>query len=209
MPPETTTSQDYVTSDQLKATLNIVGLSYADADIAAAITSASRAIDELSNRFYYQDSATTTRIYSPTHNYELAIHDLVSITSLAIDLDGSLTYAQPLTRDVDYALEPVNAPLKQTGWPYTWIRILQLTTGYVFDHTMPLSVRVEGIFGWPAVPAPIQMATTMMATRFLKQMREAPFGIANFDGMGIRLGQLDPTVKMLVGPYMRHRIAVA
>jgi len=48
----------------------------------------------------------------------------------------------------------------------------------------------------------------MIATRLLKQMREAPFGIANFDGMGMRLSQLDPTVKMLVGPYMRHRIAI-
>jgi hypothetical protein len=208
MPPETTTSQNYITSDELKATLNIQGLTYADADIAGAITSASRAIDELCNRFFYQDTETTTRIYTPKHYQRLDIHDLVSLTSLATDVNGQFTYTQILTFNVDFNLQPINAPLDAQGWPYTYIKILPVSAQYVFDPTLDDSVQVEGIFGWPAVPQPIQTATTMIATRLLKQMREAPFGIANFDGMGMRLSQLDPTVKMLVGPYMRHRIAI-
>ena len=209
MGAETTTSQDYVTSDDLKATLNISGLTFADADIAGSITSASRAIDELCNRFFYQDSATTTRIYTPKHDMMLEIDDLVTLTSVATDLNGTFTYTQTLTFNVDFNLQPINAPLVAQGWPYTWIKILPVSAGYVFDHTLDDSVQVEGIFGWPAVPQAIQTATSMIAIRLLRQLREAPFGVVSFDGTAIRLSQMDPTVKLLIGPYMRHRMAIA
>jgi hypothetical protein len=201
--------QDYIIADDLKQTLNISGLSYADADIGAAITSASRAIDSLCNRYFYQDTGEVTRIYTPRHTNRLDIHDAVSITSVACDLNGNFDYTQPMEPNVDYNLQPINAPTDSPPWPYTWIKILPITAGYFFDPRMDDSVQVIGVFGWPEVPSAISTATTMIATRLLKQMREAPFGIANFDGMGMRLSQLDPTVKMLVGPYMRHRMAIA
>jgi hypothetical protein len=204
---ETTTSQGYITADALKQTLSIAGQSYVDPDLGYSITAASRAIDELCNRFFYTDTADTTRIYTPHNRYWQSIDDLVSITTLATDTTGAMDYTQPWTQNTDYILEPINDPLR--GWPYTSIVVNKLTGAVVFDPTIPASIQVTGRFGWAAVPQPIQIATSMIASRLIRQVRDAPFGVISFEGGAVRIGQMDPTVKMLVGPYMRHRIAVA
>ena len=203
---ESTTSQDYITSDNLKADMSMSGNTFADASIANSITAASRMIDHICSRFFYQDSATTTRTYTPTRYDRLSIHDLVTLTSFATDLDGSFAYAQPWTVNRDFLLNPVNAPL--TSWPYTEVTVLPVTAQYALDPTIINSVQITGIFGWPSVPLPVQEATTILASQLVKRKREAPFGIMSYDGMAMRLGQLDTQVKSLLGPYIKHRMAI-
>lgn len=204
---ETTTSQDYITSDTLKDALGITGQVYADQAMAASITAASRMVDQLCNRFFYQDSVATTRIYTPIHTTQLALTDMVSVASVASDIDGSFTYADVWTPQVDYIIEPVNAPL--TSWPYTDLYVLNQTGNYMLDPTQPQSVKIVGIWGWPAVPVAIQEATTLIAIQLLKRKREAPFGIASYDGMAMRLGQVDAQVRTLISPYRLHAVGVA
>jgi hypothetical protein len=75
--------------------------------------------------------------------------------------------------------------------------------GYGFAAQSPLSV--TGVFGWPAVPAPVKMATMILASRYLQRARAAPFAILTFgdSGEAARLTRSDPDVAMLLGPYTR------
>jgi hypothetical protein len=55
----------------------------------------------------------------------------------------------------------------------------------------------------------IVSATTFLAARIVRLMREAPFGVVAFDGMVYHVAKADSNVMMLLGPYMRHKYAIA
>lgn len=200
---------DYTTSAALKATLSLTGSSYADADISAAITAASRAIDNLCNRRFWLDAdANQIRYYTPYSLSSLQVDDLVAFTALATDPGGDNTFGDSWTLHTDFELEPLNAAAD--GWPWTKIVVRQ-NGSFTLPMNYTRSVRLTAQFGWAAVPQAIVDATTIIATQLLKRKREAPFGVLALgpNGEAIRLAKLDPQVSMLVGPYMRHRIGVA
>lgn len=205
----------YITSDQLKATLDLTNNSYADADISAAITAACAAIDNLCNRrgttsrggFEQDADANQIRYYNPYDLGKIDIDDLVTLTTLATDPTGDNTWQNTWTLDTDFDLDPLNAAAE--GWPYTRITV-RPNGAYVFPTSFLRSVRVTGKFGWPAVPGAIVQATTLLASRLVKRAREVPFGVVavNLDGAAVRIAKSDPDVMVLVGPYMKKRIAV-
>src|ERR1017187_6430356 len=96
----------YVTSDDLKETLGIAGSSYADNDITSAIASASRVIEKMCNRrFWLDDDATSVRYYSPDGPADrMDIDDLVVLTSVASDEDGSFAFVNTWTLNTDFIL---------------------------------------------------------------------------------------------------------
>lgn len=196
-------ADDYITSAALKATLTLTGETYADADVAAAITAASRAIDESCNRRFWDDAdANQVRHYTPTSNSLVLIDDVVTVTSVKTDTAGDYSYATTLVADTDFLLEPFNAV--DDSRPYTALRA-NPRTGYVF-YRYPKWVQVTGKFGWSAVPAAISQATTIHAARLLKRSREAPFGVTSLgglDGVGVRVVRFDPDVEALINPYRR------
>ncbi len=203
---------EYITSDLLKNTLTLTGTTFADVDIAFATKSASRAIDLLCQRHFYMDDDTAqVRYYTPGRQTELEIDDLVTLTSLQTDTDGDGTFEQSWTLNTDFVLEPFNALSNAADpWPYTLIRVhpagsyVLPTTGY------PRTVKVTGKFGWPVgVPDAVVDATTLLANRLLTIKRSAPLGIVAFDGGAVRIARADQSVMMLVGNYMKHRVAVA
>jgi len=204
---ETTTSQDYLTSDDLKADLSLTGQTFADHAITRSITAASRMVDQLCNRFFYQDSVATPRVFTPIRYDVLAIHDLVSATTVKTDVDGSFAYAQTWTVNVDYVFHGANQAL--IGWPYTDLVYLPMTSNYALDPTIINSVQITGIWGWPAVPAQVQEATSILATQLIKRKREAPFGIVSYDGYAMRMGQVDAQVKTLLAPFQKHARGIA
>lgn len=200
---------DYITSSALKATLTLSGTSFADDDITAAITAASRALDNLCQRRFYADTdAMSVRHYSPEDPGLLEIDDLVTLTTLKSADDGSTTFANTWTENVDFVLEPLNATSDADDWPWTHIRVHPLGS-FLFNTRYPRSVEVTGKFGWAAVPGPIVDATTMLATRLLKMKREAPLGVLAFQEVAVRVSRTDPNIGILAGPYMKHRAAVA
>jgi len=110
-----------------------------------------------------------------------------------------------LTANTEYLLEPYNAATD--GKPWTQVRVHPRASviGFV---TYPRSVRVVGRFGWQSVPAAIKEATTILAAQLLRRAREAPFGVVAIGvdvGAVARIAVTDPSIKMLVGPYMRER----
>lgn len=197
---------DYVQLAALKATLGITGTGY-DTDLTAAISAASRVIDERTGRRFYPDAdANQQRKFLPLNPGYCVIDDLCQFTSLDAQ-DSSWTL------DQDFYLEPLNAAAD--GRPYTAIRTIarpfiftlaELTAGWAgFDGR----ITVTGMWGWASTPPAITEAAGILATRYFKRSREAPFGIVGLgaDVQAIRLGHTDPDVAEMVAPYSRTVIA--
>lgn len=204
-PPKLATGQSYITADQLKASLDMTGETYADADMNLAVLAASRTIDNMTHRRFTLDAdAQSVRYYRPTSQRFVEIDDLVQITELATGL-GDGTFTTIWTQDTQYVLEPMNAPAD--GEPYTSIRSVR--NGLRFRTDNAKTVRVTGQFGWLAVPDEIQAATSLLAAREVRRIREAPFGVLQIglDGQLSRIANNDPDVMNLVKPYVRWLVA--
>jgi Phage gp6-like head-tail connector protein len=192
----------YSTLAELKASLGITD-NVDDTALEAAITAASRMIDDYTERFFYRDGTTqspVSRYYTPQDITVLMIDDVYQITEVAIDAAFDQTYSTVFATS-DYLVEPVNAPRK--GWPFT--RILA-TGSYIYPYPLPQSVRVKGIWGWNTVPAEISMATLLQSSRLFAR-RQSPFGIAGAPDLGVvRLSsRLDADVEVLCRPFRRRK----
>jgi hypothetical protein len=201
------TSNVYLTPTQLKATLDMSGTSFADADVTLALGAASRAVDEITGRRFWLDTdATSTRYYTPRSAKLLQIDDLAVLTSVAIDRGGTGTYTETWTQNIDFVLEPFNAAAENPVRPYETVRV-RFLSGRWLPPYIERSVQVKGQFGWPAVPDDVTAACGILASKLLRRSREAPFGIvmAGIDAVAaMRIGRTDPDVYMLLRDYTRH-----
>ncbi|SCG38227.1 hypothetical protein [Micromonospora zamorensis] len=181
---------DYITADELKAYVRVDD-DLDDADVADAVTAASRAVDTHCHRQFGQVATAQTRQYTATWDryqraYVAAIDDLMVADSLTV-VDAN---ANEVT---GYELRPVNAVAK--GKPYTEI-------------TLPGAgaYQLTGLWGWDAVPAAVKLATKLQGSRFLAR-RDSPFGIAGSPTMGSELrllARVDPDVAVSLGKYVRQ-----
>lgn len=188
----------YTTVERLRGQINIDDN---DDDLALqqTILAASREIDGMTNRRFYQLSQVRT--FTPVMPDLLVTGDIVSVNAITTDAYGQRTYDDAWTL-TDYDLGPEDAIYQ--GWPYTEIR----TSGYG-DYEFPIgqrSIRIDGVWGWPSVPIAIQQATLLLAVR-LWQRHLAPFGTAGTlpDGQVIYVPKNDPDVKVLVQPFVWYQ----
>jgi hypothetical protein len=178
-----------------------------DPEMELAVEAASRAIDQHCDRFFYQvGTEVDPAVFYFTAGVPrtVRIDDAVTIDEVAVDQDGSGTFATAVT---GFVAAPYNP---QAGWPYTSVELPGQAS-----HLFPLhrrGVRVTGVFGWPSVPAQVTEAAVMQSARWLKRVKEAPFGVAgmpSFDGAGIRLmNRLDPDVELMLSALRRNPILV-
>lgn len=198
----------YCELEEVKSTLNLSGQSFADLDLANVIASASRGIDAATGRRFWSDTGVdNVRYYTPDSSYRLMIDDLIALTSVLVDQDGDGTFEETWTNNTDFVLQPVNNPSEYPARPYESLVRRKLGSYYLpcgIEH----SVKVTGKFGWAAVPPEIKTATTILAVKMLKRMREAPFGIVSFggsdSGAAMRIARTDPDVANLIAGYVRH-----
>ena len=198
----------------LKATLSISNETFADADITNAINAASRAIDGFCHRRFYADAdAAQVRHYSPLDKKLLSVDDLITLTSLKTDPGGDGTFEETWTLNTDFTLQPLNRELidATNRRPWTLIEVHPRGSFY-FPTIYPRSVEVTGKFGWPVIPAVVSSAATLLAHRYLRRMRDAPFGVigVGFDNTAIRLPKTDPDVAQMLtlGKVVRVRPVV-
>jgi len=192
---------DYLTSDQLKATLGLTSTTY-DADVAASITAASRAIDNLCNRphGFWPDPDDVVRYYTPTLTNRLIVDDVVSITSFQVDFNADGVFEETWVENTEYILYPLNTT---TPWrPKTWVETHPLS-GRFFPIGYPRTVQITGKFGWQAAPDGIYSATSLLATQVFKRVREAPFGVLAFADVAAHIARTDPQFSLMVAPYKR------
>ncbi len=187
---------DYVTLSELKNSQELMGVSFADYDAMKAIPAASRAVENITGRFF--GTAMGTRYYSAYQPGYLDIDDLISGT-LYTDQDADGVFETTWTANRDYVLEPLNAPA--VGWPYEEVRVHP--RGAFRFPCYPRGVAVAGTFGWTAVPEPIYAATVILAAQTVKYMREAPFGVVGIGEVAMRVSRTNPQVMMHLEPYIR------
>jgi hypothetical protein len=188
----------YITSDEMKNTLEISSETYADADIAVAIESASRVIDAYKGTRFYPTGETRTYTASGCTN-SLTIYDLNNSagSTVSFDMDGDGVYELALVNGTDYYLEPMNANL--TGKPWNQITLRQ--QGGQQWPQFQYGVQVVGSFGWSTAPGQVTEACSILANRYLKRTRETPYGIVTVgtDAMAMaRLGKIDPDVAFML-----------
>lgn len=197
----------YTTADSLKATLTMQGTQYADYDIDPCIEACSDALNSICNRKFDLDTATaTTRYYRPASSTVIVVDDLIEIVSLTSDQDSDGDFEQEHVLDRDFFLWPYNA--LQEGRPYTQIHLneYRVTTG--FPWWSPRGVAVEAKFGWPELPSFLEPCTKLLATKLMKRMREAPFGIVTVGidvGSAMRIAKTDPEIMFQIENYIRER----
>lgn len=192
---------DYATLAQVKARLSRND-DRDDTTLAALITSASRSVEQLTNRRF--DQTTETRYFTPTGSWYTEIDDLVSVTSIATDVQGDRTYSETWAA-TDYELEPANAA--SASFPYTTLQIAP--KGTKSFPVLRRGLRIAGVWGWPAVPQPVAEATILMTIRLFKRT-DAPFGIVGSTDLGNlqTLPSRDPDITAMLAPYRRMTVGV-
>jgi hypothetical protein len=94
----------------------------------------------------------------------------------------------------DYTLEPVNAA--QWGRPFTQLRVNTGSTAKPNGDRH--EVTIDAVWGWDAVPVPVEQATLLQASRFHAR-RFSPYGVAGSPEQGSEmrlLAKLDPDVEL-------------
>lgn len=197
-------SSTYITMSQMKETLEIEGETYADDDIVVSIESASRVIDAYKGTRFFPTAETRT--YTPPgciptawnpNDQSLPIYDLCGLDHVTVDLTGDGSFGSTWVQGTDFYLEPFDADL--TGKPWNTIT-LRWQAGRQWP-SWQYSVRVAGTFGWETAPGQVVEACGILANRYLKRIRETPYGIVAIgtDAMAMaRLGKIDPDVAFML-----------
>ena len=183
---------DYITSAQLKNYVRVAD-TVDDDEVADAVSTASRAVDNYTHRQFGQVDTAEARTYTASYDrhrcvYVAQIDDLQDVTGLTVvDSNGDTVTSS------NYTLEPVNALFE--GKVYT--RILLPTCGnYV----------LTGLWGWSSVVTAVKLATKLQGSRFLSR-RDSPYGIAGSPDSGSEmrlLARLDPDVGVALSEYVRR-----
>lgn len=208
--PAPATSHDYISAVQLKKTLEMTGLTYADDDIAVSVTAASRTVDEITQRRFWMDASPNERFYTPRWS-KVDIDDLVNFTSIEAT-NGAGTTTTPLDEGTDFTMYPRNAILDDRPFEALWLLRTSAYPKYTWTPPVPAQVKVTGTFGWPALPAEVVAATTIIATRILRRQREAPFGIVTVgieSGAVAYIGKDDPGVERLLCNFIKPKVMIS
>lgn len=191
----------YTDLTTLKLSLGITD-SVDDTWLEICVTAASRAIDNFTERVFYQSEGS--RVFTPYDNFVVEIDDLASLTSLKTSTNVDGVFDQTWGAN-DRQLEPLNGIAGGIPSPTTHIRA-------VGDYWFPTAgqeatVQVTGTFGWSAIPDAVEQACILQSARYFKRA-DSPMGVAGFDAMGVvRLSRIDPDIATLLEPYCRIRMA--
>lgn len=199
---------DYCTLQELKDHLRVTDTND-DTQLAACITSASRAIDQACNQRFGLTGSAVARVYTwrgDTHDgRQLLLTDPFQTTvGLVVKLDQGMDYSYntTLTNNTDFDLYPRNAIAD--GVPFQGILLRPTSTAF-YAHDWSAGVQVTANYGWTSVPSSIEIGCLIQAARYFVR-RDSPYGIAGSPDLGSEvrlLAKLDPDVQQLVGPFVR------
>jgi hypothetical protein len=198
----------YATLAEFKSSIGIT-----DSTDDTPLQSVLDAADQLINNYVdtkvgFGITSSQTRYYT-AERFDFVLTDpIVTVTTLAVDINGDGTYSQTWSAN-DYILAPRNAALDSR--PYTEIDTSPFSTA---DYNFPvgyLEVKVVGTFGWPSVPAAVKQAALIQAGAIWSS-RTAPFGVIGSQDLGgvLRMAAaLHPEARILLEPYrLRGGLAI-
>lgn len=178
-----------------------------DAEILAACEAVSRWIDNWCEQTFFR--VTQTRTFVPCGPYTVDVDALISVTTLKTDSTGDGTYETTWAVS-DYQLLPLNPSSGADQKPYTAVKA-------VGGNTFPIPtaavgrtdlVEIAGVWGWPAMPAPVKHAAAILAGDFLK-LGGMAFGVAGYGDYGAVRARMSSPAMSLLDPYRRHPFLVA
>lgn len=166
------------------------------------ITAISRAIDGECGRYFYKSTDSEVKYVTAWQEDRVFIGDYVSITTLYTDtMDGQRTY--PYTwATTDFDQWPYDAAVTSEDEPYRYIDVAPQGR-YKFPKNLAKGVKVDGVFGWPAVPQAIQRACILWSFRMFKRY-STPLGqstASQFGPMQMKVPGPDPDVKQMIDNY--------
>lgn len=162
-----------------------------DAVVQAAIDASEASINSWCGRQFVVASTATARTYSPSHPFELAIHDCTTVTALTND--GTTVTAGTS----GYQLEPFAVAWTGEQYPYDTIRLL--SGMWVYDNGRA-TISVTATWGWAALPKPYTEATKILTADILDaiDLRNGVVGFTDF--AAVRVRENGAVVKLL-SPY--------
>jgi hypothetical protein len=192
----------YAQLDDLKSLLRIPASDTVDdAQLTRSIEAASRRIDGVCDRIFYQEPTVSARVYDATNLASVSIDDVSTLAGFVVKVDDGFDYATTLVLDVDFRVEPLNNLSK--GLPV--YRLVSLS-GVFPRSTVRPGVQVTARWGFPTVPSAITEATLLMAGRLFKR-GDSLLGVAGFTDMGvITVRGVDPDVDHLIQPFRRMAV---
>lgn len=200
-----TITNGYVTLTQAKGYLGIpIADTVDDTLLEQIVESASRSIDRIAGRYFYQDSTATARYYRAVSPVSLLVDDISSTTSLTVDVstDGT-NYSTPMVYDTDFIVEPFNAAA--TGRPYTMLTAIG-SQYFPYPWNYRPGVRVTARWGWPSIPDDIVEATLILVADLYKR-KDSVGGVLGLSEMGaIRMSPLGRDISAMVRAYRREVI---
>ncbi|MFD8531526.1 phage head-tail connector protein [Streptosporangium canum] len=188
----------YIELAMLKKALGVTDTDR-DALLEQAISAASSGIDERCGRTFGRDLVPSTRTFrtrgrtlrNDLGGELLLVDDIATDEGLVIEVGGRDTWAE--VHATRYETEPENALAK--GRPVTSLALL-----YSW-WSLWRSVRITAVWGWPAVPAGVEQAALLQASRLYRR-KDSPEGVAGSAEWGlVRVPSLDPDVRALVEPF--------
>lgn len=200
----------YCTLAELKTYLGLSG-SGQDDNLENAVNSASREIDAICDRFFYQTSSDT-KYFTPINALYLDLPDISTPSGLAVLIDTSDdgSHDTTLTINTDFYTTPLDAGNDVAGiqyQPITQIKILDTRSSERFDPTIVKQVKITCQWGWSAVPHAIKQATLLQATRLFKR-KDSPFSTYGNPetGTGELFNRFDPDARKLIGAYIKKTL---
>lgn len=188
---------DYATAADFKSYVGVDALDLEDdTEIALALTTASRAVDNFTKRQF--GSAAGARLYTPEWStsycrWKVETDDFQSTAGGTLTVDGeSVALADCLPK-------PLNAAAN--GWAYTMLLLPEGAAPTGDEGSAALTLT----FGWSAVPVAVKQATLLQALRFFKR-KDSPYGVAGSPEMGSEmrlLAKADPDVCVMLREYQR------
>lgn len=204
---------DLVTRSEVRTALELPASDTSrDSLIDSLISIYSRAIlDEVDREFAPVTGSvgtpTTRRFRLPFAEYrlDLAPYDLATISSVVLHPESAAPLT--LTATTQYQGHPVAKP----DGVFTSIQFSALMTGIFTSQTAinfgHVLIDVSGVWGFPAVPAPVKQATIIAVTSAMRRDISA-FDLAIDEGSSLRpdpIGTfgLPPASRRLIAPYRR------
>ena len=190
----------YTTQSKVLERLSHVGATTPglQARIDDAILAATATIDHDCDRVFTQDDGGVKWFTADRYTNDLVVPDYRAITTVEVDDADTGTDLTAITNYEMYSLSD------QSGWPYERIRLA--------DRTWPqpgkrrYRIKITANWGWEAVPAPIDQACSLLASRIAQRASSALFGVQSFGELGAApIRSADPDYLSLIGPYRRPR----
>ena len=166
-----------------------------------AIEAATTGIESDTGRVFTASTATRT-FRSQGHGCVLRLPDFTAVTTLKLDVDDDGVFETTIAA-AGYELDMMS---ERTDWPYDTIRLLE--RNYPYGGKRQRRIEVNATWGWAAVPAPINQACSLMASRIAQRVTEALFGTQTFNDLGAAsIRSNDPDYLRLIGPYRIPQVA--